>query len=129
MRNSHQFKFLIWLLFSHPTVQRMDTQFPVRPNGVTISYFEVQGGLLETPTLIERPLPTAVPVGSGSLSEGMGEQPSPEEGTEYRMVVSSFEVTYGVLACGFDTGLLVGSYDDAYDAAAVVGVESVSTIF
>ena len=82
-------------------MSRVATQFPVRPNGVTINYFAIDGGALDYPTLVE---------------------PS-TEGEGYSMVVSRFEVGFNVLDCGYGIGLLVGSYDD--DTAVAVDRVSV----
>lgn len=84
---------------------RVDTQFPVRPNGVVINYIAIDGGVLDTPTLVET---------EGDVSL---------DGGKYSMVVSRFEVGYDVLECGNDMGLLVGSYGDK-----AVAVERVSML-
>lgn len=81
---------------------RIATQFPVQPNGVVINYMEVEGGVLDLPQLI-------------TSSSG--------NGTEYSMVVSQFNVTFSVLDCGYDIGLLAGSYD----SGEAVAVEQVHT--
>ncbi len=85
--------------------------FPARPNGVAISYVEVDGGALESPFLADYPA-------GGEMGNGTLEEP------EYSMVVSRFEVRYAVLDCGFGMELLLGSYDN--DPEARVKVEQVS---
>jgi hypothetical protein len=81
-----------------PVVTRIGTEFPVRPNGITINYFAIEGGALDTPRLIE-----------GDMSEdGAG---------EYSMVVSQFQVGYNVLDCGYGMDLLIGSYESDSDIA------------
>lgn len=83
-------------------VSRVVTQFPVRPNGVTVNYFSVDGGVLDSPMLVE---PST---GSGG----------------YSMVVSRFEVGFNALDCGYGIGLLVGGYNDN----TAVAVERVSVL-
>lgn len=92
-------------------MSQIDDQFPARPNGVVINYFEVDGGILDIPMLIER-------------GSGMNGSQSALDDPVYSMVVSTFEVSYGVMECGFGIGLLIGYYDNI--SAGVVTVEQVS---
>ena len=91
---------------------QIDGMFPVRPNGVVISYIEVDGGALDSPYLAEYEDREA---GSAVMET---------ESEEYTMVVSRYEVRYVALDCGFGMGLLVGTYDN--DINAHVRVEQVS---
>ena len=97
-----------WILFDYSLSRLVVTQvagtFPARPNGVSISYVEVDGGVLDAPYLAEYPADNS-------------ESP-------YTMVVSRFEIRYAVLNCGFGMGLILGSYDNEADAR--VKVEQVS---
>lgn len=79
----------------------------MQPNGVMINYMEVEGGVLDLPQLIERSTNTSNSSGDGNV-------------TEYSMVVSQLQVTFSVQDCGYDIGLLVGSYDNADGAAVAV---------
>lgn len=85
--------------------------FPVRPNGLVVRYILVDGGTLNTPYLSEYPLNGDHESESESES-GSGSGMVERGNAGYSMVVSRFQVTYGVPNCGYGIGLLVGSYDN-----------------
>ena len=88
---------------------QIDGAFPARPNGVSISHVNVEGGALAIPYL------TSYPNEMGSTE--MDQSP-------YTMVVSRFELNYVAIDCGFGIGLLIGTYDS--EAGSCVKVEQVS---
>lgn len=78
---------------------QIDSTFPARPNGVTLSNVVVEGGALDEPHLTNYP---------GAEDEvGSTEMQSP-----YTMAVSRFELSYTARDCGFGIGLLIGTYDN-----------------
>ena len=69
---------------------------------------EVDGGPLDLPLLIERTITTSNSSDGGNTT------------TEFSMIVSQLQVTFFVLDCGHDIGLLVGSYDNYEEASVAV---------
>ena len=128
------------------TVTRRAQAPPISPNGISVKYIEVEGGILDTPLLLNFSFPVESHLSTESDSNNdTGSGGSGGSGMVYNvtmdtnatdslvlerdflLVVSTFRVTYTVNNCGFGMEPLVGYYSnmDALPTGIKVNVEQV----